>query len=107
MWSWILALCGITGTFIVGTKNKLGWVVLFFNESLWLVYATQTKQYGFYLGSIAYMAVYVKNHRSWSKNDSKNSGTVMYVCPNCGKQNNLPYNQKLVCNNCIYEEQKK
>ena len=37
MWSWILALCGITGTFIVGRKNKMGWVVLFFNETLWLV----------------------------------------------------------------------
>lgn len=67
LWSWILAICGITGTIIVGTKNKLGWVVLFFNETLWLIYATQSKQYGFYLGSIAYMAVYIKNHRSWAK----------------------------------------
>ena len=67
MWSWILAICGITGTLIIGNKNKLGWVVLFFNETLWLVYATHTKQYGFYLGSIAYMTVYIKNHRSWTK----------------------------------------
>ena len=22
---------------------------------------------GFYLGSVAYMAVYIKNHRSWAK----------------------------------------
>jgi hypothetical protein len=67
-WSWALATCGIIGTFIVGTKNLYGWIVLFVNESLWLVYATQTKQYGFYLGSIAYMAVYVKNYRNWRIN---------------------------------------
>lgn len=65
MWSWILALCGITGTFIVGKKNRWGWVVLFFNETLWIIYALSSSQYGFILGSIAYMIVYVKNHRSW------------------------------------------
>lgn len=67
MWSWILALCGISGTFLIGRKNIWGWVVLFFNETLWLIYATQTKQYGFYLGSIAYMAVYIKSHFHWKK----------------------------------------
>lgn len=67
MWSWILAACGIAGTFFIGRKNIWGWVVLFFNETLWLIYATQTKQYGFYLGSIAYMAVYIKSYRHWSK----------------------------------------
>lgn len=67
MWSWILALCGITGTYIVGRKNRMGWVVLFFNETLWIIYALHTKQYGFILGSLAYMAVYIKSHRSWAK----------------------------------------
>ena len=52
MWSWILAFCGISGTFLIGRKNIWGWVVLFFNETLWLVYATQTKQYGFYVGNL-------------------------------------------------------
>ena len=67
MWSWVLACCGIVGTFIVGRKNKWGWVVLFFNETLWIIYALHTKQYGFILGSLAYMAVYVKSHRHWAK----------------------------------------
>lgn len=70
MWSWILAFCGISGTFLIGRKNIWGWVVLFFNETLWLVYATQTKQYGFYLGSIAYMTVYIKSHFHWRNGEN-------------------------------------
>jgi len=66
MWSWFLAVCGITGMYIVGRKHKAGWVVLFFNETMWIVYAVHTKQYGFIFGSLAYMAVYIKSHRSWS-----------------------------------------
>jgi hypothetical protein len=65
MWSWILACVGVLGTFFVGRKTIWGWVVLFFNECLWLIYATKTAQYGFYLGSIAYMAVYIKSYRHW------------------------------------------
>lgn len=70
-WSWLLACVGVLGTFFVGRKTIWGWVVLFINECLWLVYATQTKQYGFYLGSIAYMAVYVKSYVHWSKDKEK------------------------------------
>jgi hypothetical protein len=66
-WSWVLAFCGIIGTLIVGRKNKVGWIVLFFNESLWIVYAIKTDQYGFIVGSLAYMAVYVKSHQLWTK----------------------------------------
>jgi nicotinamide riboside transporter PnuC len=69
MWSWILACVGVIGTFFVGRKTIWGWVVLFINECLWLIYATQTKQYGFYLGSIAYMSVYIKSYIHWSKEE--------------------------------------
>jgi len=66
-WSWILAICGIFGTYFVGRRSKVGWFILFFNECLWLIYANQTKQYGFILGSVAYMTVYIQAWRHWSK----------------------------------------
>lgn len=65
MWSWILACLGIIGTFFVGRKTIWGWVVLFCNESLWIYYAINTKQYGFILGSLGYMAVYIKSYMHW------------------------------------------
>jgi hypothetical protein len=67
MWSWALAILGTVGMFFVGRKNPWAWVLLFVNESLWVVYATDTKQYGFYFGSAAYMAVYIKNYREWKR----------------------------------------
>jgi hypothetical protein len=64
-WSWILACVGITGTFFVGRKTIWGWLVLIFNECLWLTYAITTEQYGFILGSVAYVIVYIKAYRHW------------------------------------------
>ena len=61
MWSWILAVVGITGIFIVGKKSIIGWVILLVNENLWVIYAVKTHQYGFIAA-----AVYIKNFVSWS-----------------------------------------
>ena len=46
MWSWILAVIGVTGIFFVGRKTIWGWYVLLFNELLWIAYAINTEQYG-------------------------------------------------------------
>lgn len=65
-WSWLLALVGVTGIFFVGKKTPMGWVILFTNECIWIAYALATKQYGFIVMALAYMAVYVKSYRSWT-----------------------------------------
>jgi hypothetical protein len=67
MWSWVLAVIGTTGIFFVGKKNVWSWLLLLFNEVLWVIYATSTKQYGFYLASLGYGAVYIHNYRNWRK----------------------------------------
>jgi hypothetical protein len=66
-WSWILAVIGVTGIFLVGQKTIWGWLVLTTNELLWIGYALSTKQYGFIIMAMAYMAVYIKSYREWNK----------------------------------------
>ena len=66
-WSWILAIIGVSGIFLVGRKTIWGWPVLFINECLWIVYALTTKQYGFIVAAIAYGIVYVKSFLHWRK----------------------------------------
>lgn len=69
MWSWVLAIIGVSGIFLVGRKVILGWVVLCVNEVLWIVYALSTNQYGFIFAAIAYGIVYVKSFLHWRKDD--------------------------------------
>lgn len=69
MWSWILAILGITGIFLVGRKTIWGWLVLCANEILWVTYALITKQYGFIAMAIAYVIIYVKSYVHWKKED--------------------------------------
>jgi hypothetical protein len=66
-WSWVLAVIGVAGIYFVGKKTLWGWIVLLFNETLWVVYAVVTQQYGFIVSAIAYGIVYVSSYRNWKK----------------------------------------
>ena len=70
MWSWILAVIGVTGIFFVGRKTIWGWFVLLFNEVLWIAYALITNQHGFILSAIAYAIVYIKSYTLWRQEDT-------------------------------------
>ena len=70
-WSYVLAAIGVAGIFFVGRKTVWGWLVLLFNEVLWIAYALITNQYGFILSAIAYAIVYIKSYLLWRQEASK------------------------------------
>jgi hypothetical protein len=67
MWSWILAVIGVSGIFLVGQKTIWGWLILCANEFLWIMYAISTKQYGFIAMAVAYATIYIRSYINWSK----------------------------------------
>jgi hypothetical protein len=67
MWSWILAVIGICGIFLVGQKTIWGWLILCVNECLWIAYALSTKQYGFIAMAVAYATIYIRSYIHWRK----------------------------------------
>jgi hypothetical protein len=64
-WSWVLAGMGVIGMYFVGKKRWEAFLWLILMEILWIVFAIQTKTYGFILGSLAYIAVYLRNAKKW------------------------------------------
>jgi len=71
-WSWVLAAIGVTGIFFVGRKVIWAWLLLLFNECLWIIYAVTTKQYGFIVAALAYAVVYIRSYIHWSKDKVNN-----------------------------------
>jgi hypothetical protein len=65
VWSWFLALLGIAGMLFVGKKRWEAFLWLIMVEFFWIIFALQTKQFGFILGSVVYGIVYAKNAMKW------------------------------------------
>ena len=61
---------GVIGMYFVGKKRWEAFLWLIVMECLWIVFALQTKTYGFILGSVAYMIVYMMNANLWRKSKS-------------------------------------
>jgi hypothetical protein len=69
IWSWVLAVVGVSGMYFVGKKTVWGWLVLLVNECIWIAYALATGQYGFIVMALAYAVVYVKSFLAWRKEE--------------------------------------
>jgi hypothetical protein len=46
---------------------KAGWAVAIGNETLWIVYAIQTAQWGFIAGALLYIGVFTRNWMRWHR----------------------------------------
>ena len=65
IWSWVLAIFGVTGMWYVGKKHAHAFFFLSVNELLWILFAIQTKQYGFIFKAFCYATVYFRNGLKW------------------------------------------
>ena len=71
-WSWLLAGMGVLGMYFVGKKRWEAFLWLIAMECLWIVFAIQTRTYGFIVGSLSYIAVYAQNVHIWKREQQKN-----------------------------------
>ena len=67
VWSIVLSVIGVLGIYIAGSKNVVGWLLGFFAQILWLIFALTTEQYGFILSALAYGWVYGRNYLKWRR----------------------------------------
>ena len=74
IWSFVLSGIGIVGIVLAGSKYKLGWLIGFFVQPLWVVFAVVTGQYGFILNAVVYAIVYARNWWRWRQEET--TGTV-------------------------------
>ena len=102
MWSYVLAVIGVTGIFFVGRKTIWGWLVLLVNECIWIAYAIATKQYGFIFMATAYSAVYIRSYIHWKRDDGfSDSSQLEILCYNCGGMYKVGYEAVRECPKCI------
>lgn len=72
VWSVVLAATGILGLYLAGSRNVWGWAVSFGAQTLWVVFALVTAQYGFILSAVAYGWVYGRNYLRWRREHAEN-----------------------------------
>jgi len=65
--SYVLSANSLVSLWLVGNKNKAGFVLGVINQALWVWYALMLKQYGLLIGVIAYTIINIRNLVKWSR----------------------------------------
>lgn len=65
LWSWILAVVGVSGLYVAGRGSWVGWAIGLASQVLWLVYSITTEQWGFLVSCFLYGVVHLRNLITW------------------------------------------
>jgi len=72
MISYILGPITILGLYLVGQKNKYGFLVTFFNELLWAYWITITPgTKGLYIVCVVTAIISLRSYRKWCKDEKE------------------------------------
>lgn len=63
-WSWSLSAVGVTVQILAGKAPRWAWILGFWSQVPWCVYAVTTDQWGFLPSSLTYAAVYAYHWRN-------------------------------------------
>lgn len=67
-WSWILLTTFLVSLFSVSSLPRRAWITMTVHQTLWALYAYQTRQWGFLVmavvNSLMYLAVFSKIQKS-------------------------------------------
>lgn len=64
LWSWALSVVGVTVQVLARTAPRWAWVLGFWSQVPWCVFAVVTDQWGFLPSSLTYAAVYLFHWRA-------------------------------------------
>lgn len=67
--SYLLSIISLVTLWLIGNKNKAGFILGLLNQVLWIWYALMLKQYGLLVGVIAYAVIYIRNLIKWNKDE--------------------------------------
>jgi hypothetical protein len=64
-WPWVLSAVSLTGFWLAGKKNRLGWLVGLAGEILWLTWSLLYHEYGFVASVVPFAFIYALNWYRW------------------------------------------
>ena len=67
--NYLLSIISLVTLWLIGNKNKAGFILGLLNQVLWIWYALMLKQYGLLVGVIAYAVIYIRNLIKWNKDE--------------------------------------
>jgi len=70
---WFATVCGLTGVYLIGSKNRYGFIVMMMASLSWMSVGFMIGSLALILGSVVFFALHVRGWLKWRR-DQKELG---------------------------------
>jgi nicotinamide riboside transporter PnuC len=64
---WLATICGLTGVYLLGNKNKKGFLIFMLASLSWIIVGVLIGSYAIMIGSSIFFVVHLRGWFNWSK----------------------------------------
>ncbi len=66
---WLATACGLTGVFLLGNKNKYGFLIFMMASASWITFGILVGSYAVILGSSIFMIMHFRGWLKWRRDE--------------------------------------
>ena len=66
---WLATVCGLTGVFLLGNKNKYGFLVFMLASASWVTFGVITGSLAVILGSTTFLFLHLRGWLRWRREE--------------------------------------
>jgi len=64
---WLATVCGLTGVYLLGSRNRHGFLLLMVASLSWLTVGVMIQSLALIIGSVVFFAMHVRGWINWRK----------------------------------------
>ena len=66
---WLATACGLTGVFLLGNKNKYGFLIFMMASASWITFGILVGSYAVILGSSVFLIMHFRGWLKWNRDE--------------------------------------
>jgi nicotinamide riboside transporter PnuC len=67
---WLATVCGLSGVYLLGNKNKVGFILFMIGSLSWAVVGFLIASIAMTIGSLIFFALHLRGFLSWRKTEN-------------------------------------
>ncbi len=68
---WLATVCGLSGVYLLGNKNKIGFILFMIGSLSWAVFGVLSGSIAMTIGSLIFFTLHLRGFLSWKRTENK------------------------------------
>ena len=76
---WLATACGLTGVFLLGNRNKYGFLIFMMASASWISFGFLTQSFAVIIGSSIFLIMHFRGWLKWQRDERNLSHEAQHI----------------------------